>query len=200
MHPPESPQPGCFSHTRSHTRLSQTPADTHSFPLKEVVEMQSGLWLRTVQSPWGQIRWCRMRGGHGRPQAAFPGGAAHLTRSQGLGCTAERPEASLPHLSGGGKPGILETQWEGEKRAVKRTPRSPFLQLSLKQKGETRTQAELPAPGPHQARVSRRAKSQCEKEPWGRMNEHQSRNFTASVHREREDGGEGTSWRAGSPI
>ena len=91
-------------------------------PLKEVVEMQSKLWLRTVQSPWGQIRWCGMGGGHGRPHAAFPGGVACLTRSQGPGCTAERPEASWPHLSGGGKPGILETQWEGEKRAMKRIP------------------------------------------------------------------------------
>lgn len=51
---------------------------------------------------------------------------AGLTRSQGLGCTAERPEASLPHLSGGGKPGTPETQWEGEKRAAKRTPHSPL--------------------------------------------------------------------------
>lgn len=58
VHPPESPQPACFSHASTHTRLSQTSADTHSFPLEEVVEIQSGLWLRPVQSPWGQIRWC----------------------------------------------------------------------------------------------------------------------------------------------
>ena len=128
VYPPESPHPACFSHARTHTRPSQTSADTHSFPFREVVEIQSGLWLRlrTVQSPWGQIRWCGIGGGHGRPQAAFPGGSARLTRSQGLGCTAERPEASLPHLSGGGKPGTPETQWEGEKRAAKRTPRSPL--------------------------------------------------------------------------
>lgn len=126
VHPPESPHPARFSHARTLTRLSQTSADTHSFPLEEVVEIQSGLWLRPVQSPWGQIRWCGVAGGHGRPQAAFPGGAAGLTRSQGLGCTDERPEASLPHLSGGGKPGTPETQWEGEKRAAKRTPHSPL--------------------------------------------------------------------------
>lgn len=54
-----------------------------------------------------------------------------------------------------------------EKGCKENTPFPSFLQLSLKQKGETRTQAERPAPRPHQAQVSRRVKSQCEKEPCG---------------------------------
>ena len=124
--PSRKPAP-CLLLSRSHSHSPVTDICRHPLlPLKEVMEIQSGLWLRTFQSPWGQIRWCGIGGGHGRPQAAFPGGAARLTRSQGLGCTAETLEASLPHLSGGGKPGTPETQWEGEKRAAKRTPRSPL--------------------------------------------------------------------------
>ena len=92
------------------------------------------------------------------PSNQVSGAGLHGREARGfLAPSFRRRQARDPGDSVGGR----------EKGCKENTPFPSFLRLSLKQKGETRTQAELPAPCPYQARLSRRVKSQCEKEPCG---------------------------------
>lgn len=154
----------------------------------EVLEIQRGLWLRTVQSTW-----CRAGvgglGGHGRPETSSQeeGGGEAGNQISGAGlCRLGGPSLPLFLSICAAKqaPSVPHSTFQNHDFQPRRQARDPGDWGGSEGKGLQRehlvflvptavpeerrepdaSRASWGAPGPHQARVGGRAKSQCDKE------------------------------------